>query len=528
MAYRQPWKYNKTASSSTPTDPNAPKKRGNPNWKPYKKGPTVIPGSMYKKLSNPSDEQRDIINAVVDGNESLLVSAYAGVGKTSVCTEAMHQMAAKSPRTTQAYIIFAKRNQSEATGKCPAIATVKTAHGFGLQSLGKAYGKITVDKEKTDRIAMALVGPEEKDAELRYMVAKGIDLGKDYLATTPEKIIEIVEKHGIEICDLSESEFADKILKGMEVSAQQPNVVSFSDMVWLNIRLGITVPTFDLLFLDELQDLNAARQELAFRAIGKNGRFVGVGDDNQSIFQFSGADRHAMNNMRERTKAKIMPLHKTFRCGRKIVEFARTYVADYIAADTNPEGEVVECSMQDMMSDTSGVMPGDFVLSRTNAPCVKIAMSLLKQGRKCVIQGKDLGNNLVFMIKRSKAVSVAGFQTWLDEWANAEIERLTAKNKDYEHITDKREVMEVFCNGETDLSVVKGKINAMFDEAEPNETHRVRISSIHKSKGDEANRVWRLESSFTCRPKTEEDQVAERNINYVSITRAINSLYLVS
>jgi superfamily I DNA/RNA helicase len=174
-------------------------------------------------------------------------------------------------------------------------------------------------------------------------------------------------------------------------------------------------------------------------------------------------------------------------------------------------------------------MPGDFILSRTNAPLVGVAMQLLKQCRKVYIQGKDLGRNLLFMIKRSGAKDVPSFQSWLTDWANAEIARLVAKNPNAktEHVQDKMEVLENFCEGRTSIEDVKSSIKEMFDEAEPNETHRITCSTVHASKGLERSRVWRLEKSFTIRPRTEEDAEQEKNVAYVSCTRSIDSLFLV-
>lgn len=522
MAYGKPW--GKKAASATNAD-GSKKRAWNPSW--GKKGPKIIPGSQYKPLLTPSAEQEAIFDVILNGTCSLIVEAYAGTGKTTTCVEVMHRLARQSPKLTMAYIIFAKRNREEAVGKCPSSAIVMTAHAFGLQALSKVFGKIEVDKEKVNRIATALVGPDDEKAELRYMLAKGIELGKDYMVSNRVEVEPIVEKHGLEICDLTLAEFCDKVLEGMRISALQTNVVSFSDMIWLPLKLNLTIPHFDLLLGDEVQDMNPARLELLFRAMGTSGRLLAVGDKKQSIFGFTGADRHAFAKIEERTGAITLPLHTTYRCGKAIVALATQFVPDYIAHPSNSEGEVRDVSVQDMLSDT-GARAGDFILSRTNAPTVKIAMQLLKQGRKCNIQGRDIGQNLLWMIKRSKAVSVAGFSAWLAEWANAESERLTAKKCSIEHIVDKAACLDAFCEGQTSLEDVKKRISDMFDDAEPDETHRIILSTIHKAKGLERNRVFLLESSFTCKPKTEEDKIQEENVRYVSITRAKDSLFLVA
>jgi superfamily I DNA/RNA helicase len=503
---------------------SGPKKQWNPNW--GKKKSTVVPGSLYRPVSNPSSEQQAIFDSVVDGDGSILVEARAGCGKTTVCVETMYRLLRKYSKASIAYLIFAKRNAEEALGKCPPGTSSKTTHAFGLNALSQVYGKILVDKEKTDRIATALVGPDPEKSELRYMLGKGMDLGKDYNASTPEEIVAIVDKHGLETGDMTESEFADKVLKGMEESARQPNIVSFSDMVWLPLKLGIKIPTFDYVFADESQDLNPSRIELTLRTLGSKGRLIAVFDEAQAIFGFSGADKNAVQKLCNGTNGRTLPLHKTYRCAKAIVALAKQYVPDYEAAETNPDGEVREATEQEMLSE-NGARAGDFILSRTNAPCAKIAMRLLKEGRKCNIQGKDLGDSLLFMIKRSKAKSVVEFQSWLEDWKNAEIERLNAKKRDYEHIVDKAETLESFCEGQRNIEDVKERISSMFSDAESNEEHRITISSIHKSKGLERDRVWLLESSFVVRPKTEEDIQQEKNVRYVAITRAKNQLNLV-
>jgi DNA helicase-2/ATP-dependent DNA helicase PcrA len=520
MSYNRPYYPKVSANGAQPA-----KKK----WNGYKKPASVQPGSMYVPVpaDRLSDEQNAILAYIVGESRSLLVEAYAGCAKTTTIVEGMWKVAKNSPRTTQCYIVFANRNKTEAVGKCPPSANVQTAHAFGLGCLRSALGKIEVDNDKTYRIATALVGPDDEKAELRYMVAKAIDLAKDYLCTQPDEVVDMLEKHGIETGNLSEAEFCDKVLKGMQESAKQPQVVSFSDMVWLPIHLNLHIPHYDILYVDECQDLNPSRLELMFRSIGANGRGIFVGDPNQAIFGFTGADRHALPKIVTRTNAHTMGLHRTFRCGKAIVSLAQEYVPDYSAAETNPQGEVVECGQEAMMSE-NGAQAGDFILSRTNAPTVKIAMQLLKQGRKCCIQGKDLGSNLLYMIKRSGAKTVPEFQSWLDSWASAEIERLMSKGKTYEQITDKAACLEAFCEGMSDLSGVRERIASMFDDTEANETHRVTLSTVHKAKGLERHRVWLLESSFVCKPKTEEDQIQERNVRYVAITRAKDSLFLVA
>lgn len=485
----------------------------------------VIPGSLYKPLLHPSEEQQAIFDFVLDGEGHSIWNALAGCGKTSTCIGTMYKIHQRYPKMTQSYLIFAKKNQEEAQGKAPPSVACKTAHSFGLNALSARYGRIMVDKDKTKRIAISLVGAEEEKEELVDMLALAIDKSKEYLAGSVDDILPILYKHQIDLCNLNEEEFVHKTLLGMQMSDKQPNVVSFADMVYLPIKLGVHIPTFDIVYGDELQDLNIARIELMLRSLGSKGRLCGVGDENQAIFSFTGSDLQALQSIQRRTNAKYLPLHKTFRCAKAIVRLAQQFVPDYLAADSNPEGEVRAATMEEMMGD-NGAAPGDFILSRTNAALTKIAMQFLRQRKRVNIQGRDLGDSLISMIKRSKAKDVVSFQSWLNDWATAEIERLTAKKKEYDHIIDKQECLESFCEGMRDIKEVRANIKEMFADKDDDES-RIILSSIHKSKGLERNRVFLLEKSFVVKPKTEEERIAERNVRYVAWTRARNSLFLV-
>ena len=115
----------------------------------------------------------------------------------------------------------------------------------------------------------------------------------------------------------------------------------------------------------------------------------------------------------------MLPLNITYRCGKHIVALAQEVCPDYVAADTAPDGEVIECGENYMMSHAE---PGSFILSRTNAPLVGTCLNLIKAGKRASVSGKDLGRNLTWMIKRSEAVSVSGFLDWLSTWESTECE----------------------------------------------------------------------------------------------------------
>lgn len=498
------------------------KKRGwNPNWK---KGAPVARGSAYKPILVPSAEQLAIFHHVATSEKSLIVGALAGTGKTAMAVEAMTKYVPKGKSI--AYFIFANRNAREAESKCNDGILVKTCHSFGLSILKSALGLkgdcVDSSDEKSRNIAQALLGPEDEKLDLRYSFCKAMSLAKGYLCETVESVVEVCDKHEVELCGMSEEDFASNVLKGLDLSAKQYARVTFDDMIWLPIRLKLTIPKFDVVVADEAQDLNPARRTLILSAIGW--KLLAVGDKNQAIFGFTGADSESMDLIQAATGADYLPLTTTYRCGKTIVERAREIVPEYVAHENNPDGVVADVSDEDILKATNegGAGAGDFVLSRTNAPLVGLCLQFIKQGRRATVQGKDLGKNLLYMIKRSKALSVDMFLTWLDEWQQIECERLVSRNKPCDHIVDKADCLRVFCEGTRDLESVKSRIENMFSDEKPGEpdTAQIVLSTVHKAKGLERDRVWVLLSTFKCVGPD------ECNVWYVALTRARTHLFM--
>ena len=497
----------------------------NPNWK---KAPPVERGSAYKPIVNPSAEQRAIFMHVASSPNHLVVQALAGTGKTATIVEAMCKYV--PPGKSMLYVIFANRNAREAESKCHAGIQVRTCHAFGLAALKAAYGsKVEVDAkgEKVRNIAQALLGPEDEKVELRFNFCKAVSLAKGYLCSDVESVLAVMTKHEIEVNldQTSEDDFASNVLKALELSAQQYMRVDFDDMIWLPIKRNVSIPKYDYVFPDEVQDLSPARRELVKRAVALNGKMVAVGDKNQAIFGWTGADSASMENTRTEMDADVLHLSTTYRCAKSIVAVAQATVPEYVAYEGNAEGEVTNKSL-DMMqkpANEGGAAPGDFILSRVNAPLVKLCMQFVREGRKANIQGRDVGKNLTYMLKRSKAASVSGFLMWLDTWESNECQKLAERNKPIDAITDKADCLRVFCEGETSLEAVKANIESMFADEEPGkpETGIIRLSSIHRAKGLEADRVWLLTYTFTPVGPDEE------NVWYVGVTRARHSLYMV-
>src|SRR3989441_5637882 len=81
---------------------------------------------------------------------------------------------------------------------------------------------------------------------------------------------------------------------------------------------------WDYLLVDEFQDVNAVQYDLLKRLAAPHGNFFAVGDDEQSIFTWTGADPYVLVRFsRDYEIDRPIVLDKNCRCSRQIFETAR-------------------------------------------------------------------------------------------------------------------------------------------------------------------------------------------------------------
>lgn len=236
------------------------------------------------------------------------------------------------------------------------------------------------------------------------------------------------------------------------------------------------------------------------------------------IYSFRGADSSAIDNIIKKLNARMLPLSITYRCPHKVVKLAQSVVPEFTAAPNAKEGEIYHIIPEQMMKQ---VRPGDFILSRTNAPLIKYCMALLKAGVPANIQGRDVGANLIAFIKKSKAKTIPKFIQYVQKWEKTEIERLTIEKKSTDSYQDKAECLYNLCETVTTIEELKETIDKLFNDVDDN--HKVILSTTHKAKGLERDRVFVLANTYKKGLNQE-----ETNLWYVAITRSKSELFLVN
>lgn len=487
----------------------------------------------------PSPQQAAIFNWINAGKGNSFVQAVAGAGKTTTLVHGTKNMKGK-----KLLVAFNKKIADELAKRIVEMeisdADAKTFHSIGLAAWGKFVGKFPkIDGYKVSNIIQKL----EMDIDYVSFVKKLVSLAKqtgfDYTADV-SKWEAIVDRHDLS-ADLPKKasvqtglEYAVDVLK---INNQTRDIVDFDDMIYFPVLNKIKMPVqYDWVMVDEAQDTNPVRRELAKMLVKPRGRMIWVGDKHQAIYGFTGADADAVDQIIREFKCSELPLTVTYRCPKAVVAVSQAYVSHIEAHESAPEGTVSNISREDFTKTLEKMTPTDVVLCRKTAPLVKTAYQMIRQGIACQIEGRsDIGAQILAMLSKWKRVkTLADFLDKLTDWELGQIEKYKdQKGKEMllESIKDRAETIRVLCEGCEDMECVKKKVATMFgDLREGEKPARVILSTVHKAKGREWQNVFVLGfSEYMPSPMAKQkwQMEQENNLIYVAFTRAQSTLTLV-
>lgn len=473
-----------------------------------------------RPVKNWSNYQLNIFNELQNGTGNIIVNAAPGSSKTSSTVEALYRLPT-SIRNNSITLAFNKDIQLELEARVPDGVVAKTFHGLCYGVLGKTFKGVQLERpqgSKMQNITVSLVGDAEEKSELREAITDTVALAKATLSETEKEIGDIIDQYDLDATGERDA-LIDYTQQALKLCAEQTHIIDFNDMIWLVCKHDLTCPKYEMVLVDEAQDCSKMRIDIIHRLMGSNSRAGIFGDRRQALYAWSGADSHSMDNLQTALNCKALPLSISYRCAKRIVQEAQALEPSIEWAPDAIDGIVESCGENKMLMEARA---GDFILSRVNAPLVSLCFKFLKAGQKANIQGRDIGKSLGWMLRRSKKDNVSEFLSWLHKWQGEETERIIKKKGDPSAINDKVECLEVLCENAHSIDEVMGRIKTMFDDNDKTGENKIVLSSVHKSKGKERDRVWLLENTFKFPKSLDED-----NVKYVAITRARHSLYYV-
>ncbi len=500
---------------------------------------------LNKKKFVPSVQQAAFFDWIDNGQGSCVLEAVAGAGKTTTLIKALERMSGS--------IFFGAYNKKiaeEIKGRAPNKdgLVISTMHAAGFGAWRKATRFVTVDGDKCRNIFRAAVTRNMQYAPFQGPVlqlvslAKQAGLGVENFAGIKSRAAwqALVDHYDVETFDENSGADNTEIIiklavKTLEASIEQNmKIVDFDDMIYAPLYHGCGIDKFDWVLVDEAQDTNATRRELALRMLKDGGRLVAVGDRHQAIYGFTGADSKALDLIAEATGASRLPLTTTFRCPKTVVTYAQQWVNHIQAAETAPEGVVR--SLPDAEQVFTEAKIGDAILCRFNAPLIDFVYKFIAKGVPAKIEGREIGAGLVKLAKRWKVKSLTTLLERLESFAEREIKKFTEKEQPAKvaAVEDKVNCLRVIINRVMDKDpTTKSPVDAVVAEiesifADNNDSSKVvLLSSIHKSKGREWAKVIWLQTGPNKRARLDWQVEQERNLCYVAATRSMNELVLV-
>jgi DNA helicase-2/ATP-dependent DNA helicase PcrA len=478
----------------------------------------------------PSKYQLDIFDFVSTGDGNAVVEAVAGSGKTTTEEKALDY----TPKDKSVvYLAFNKRIVDEAKSRMPAHCKVATTHSQAFSNVRRHYGRVTVDDRKTYHIidelqADAPWGQAEMIADNAPAIRQLVSLCKNTLVDNWAGLDFLCDRFGIDL-NGSQPDIYETVLKVLHVSRTQTGTIDFDDMLWYCATGQVNSEQHDYMFIDEAQDLNKAQLEFIKRSTKPDGRIIAVGDRSQSIYGFRGADTDAIPNLIEATDATLLPLSICYRCPKSHVELAQSIVPQIEWRENALDGVIGNLFEDELINH---VKPGDMAICRVNAPLVKPAFELIRQGVKAVIIGRDIGQGLVTLIakvsKKHNADTVIQLISALYDYSEREISKLMQahKNQQAATLSDQVDTIIALCEGADTIQQVKDKIASVFKD----EVQGVAFSSVHRAKGLEAERVFIIRPELMPHKLAVQpwQQIQESNIRYISLTRSKSELYFVA
>jgi hypothetical protein len=482
-----------------------------------------------------SDEQAKFVAWFKKGPcaGNYVVRARAGSGKTFNIIGGISE----APEDTIIYLVFGAKNRDEAVEKIsdPRVQ-VLSLHQAGFRfGIKKFWPKSHIDRDSAnavewDRIRTACGGdvPDEVGAELFKLVgfAKNVFCGvpsqDDCEALAIDRDIDCEAYEAPEDGGWNISRLAEVCIEVLKLTCipDSQNRICFNDMVWLPVAMNWISPRFALVVVDECQDQNAPQLAIARGLCA--GRIAVVGDDRQAIYHFRGACQNGISLMKEQLNAEEQGLTYTRRCAKAIVREAQVLVPDYKAFDDAAEGLVDELPFSKLQEQARR---GDAILSRLNAPLVPLWLSFIRKGVACKIEGKEQVGAFLNLIKKFKARSIPEVVRKAEAWGDRMIARLgkltDAKSAKAELIRDQVATIIAIVDGLGSVAEIEPRVQSIFADTGKEGNNAVILSTVHKAKGLEWNRVFIICPTFKFKGGQED------NIKYVAITRAKNHLTYV-
>ena len=411
---------------------------------------------LVSKRLNPSQ-----IDAVMDFSHDLLVLSTAGSGKTRVISEkiafALNYMLYE-PSSILA-LTYTKKAAEEMRGRVSSLCgnrvrldelKISTFNAYGMSLISKYMSDYEYDV--VDEIDQQIIIKGIKEE----MIARGNTSCKDAKTKDLVDLIAKTKCSGIrpenqaavhktaknaKIPDFPE------IYKAYEETLHDNNMVDFEDQILKSIEIldnrsdvrDELHERYRLILVDEYQDTNRMQDVFLNKLRGHNTQLVIVGDDDQSIYGFRGAEVENIRKYDNLKGFRTVHLAQNYRSSKAILEFADAIIRQDAGRKQKriftekPYGEKPYClEAKDMADEINQVIrvikrkedTETAILARINATLNRFIYPMLKAGLDI-----DIKDSVYHLLKPEYMQRVYAFLLLLERPDNTEAFRALADSK---------------------------------------------------------------------------------------------------
>lgn len=293
--------------------------------------------------------------AIMHGAGPMLVLAGPGSGKTYVITHRIAHLISqcKIPPENILVITFTKaaalEMQERANNLLRQCAYVQfgTFHSIFYQilRLSEEYKNLTLisDKERKNFIKAILDGKDATERDTEGQAEQYLKwISKKKNMTVRPAFPPSVKEEDLKIREAcvknNQRGWADmeflQVYDAYEQWLLENHKLDFDDMLrlcylylWENPRERKKwQERFSYILIDEFQDINSLQYE-TIKLLSGNGNIFAVGDDDQAIYGFRGADPLLMKRFEKEFHAKIVTLSRNYRCSGNITDLSGRFIA---------------------------------------------------------------------------------------------------------------------------------------------------------------------------------------------------------